>query len=59
MTLSALSWPGTRLAKEHGCTCKPADIAGWGNEYGARPTIDCDAWCPVHGLEALVRDARR
>jgi hypothetical protein len=50
--------PGTPLAREHGCTCRPVDMSGWNHEFGTRPTIDVDAWCVVHGLTALIKENR-
>lgn len=58
MSLSALSLPGTPLAREHGCTCRPVDMSGWNHTYSTRPTIEVDAWCRVHGLEAIVASHR-
>lgn len=56
LPLSALSMPGTRLAREHGCTCRPVDMAGWNHDYGTRPTIEVDGFCRVHGLKAIMED---
>lgn len=56
--LSALSYPGIPEARKLGCPCPPVNRSGWNHEYGTPPTaaIDVDAWCPVHGLEAIQRD---
>jgi hypothetical protein len=55
--MRALSMPGIPEARASGCPCPPLDRSGW-NHYGTFPTIDVDALCPIHGLTALIREAR-
>jgi hypothetical protein len=54
MLPESMTLPGTRWAKKRGCTC-PAPVEGAvGAEYGFWPVMDVDAWCPVHGLQAIL-----
>lgn len=41
--------------RQEGCTCPPIDRSGWNHDYGTHPTIEVDAWCPLDGLEAIIR----
>jgi hypothetical protein len=53
MLPEAMTLPGTRWAKHRGCTCPPP-VPGAVGEYGMWPVMDVDAWCPVHGLQAIL-----
>ena len=49
-----MTLPGTRWAKNRGCTC-PAP-AGESQGYGMWPVVDVTWNCPMHGLEAILKE---
>jgi hypothetical protein len=52
-----LSWPGLPEHRRAGCKCPTVDASGW-NHYGTwPPPMEVDAWCPIHGLKAILEDA--
>ena len=54
MLPDSMTLPATRWAKARGCTCP--EVTGASVEYGLWPGMDVTWDCPMHGLEAILKE---